>query len=140
MESKYYTPTIEEFYVGFEYEILENGIWNKETINESNDRDYGNTIITTPYELEVKDTDVRVKFLDREDIESLGWKFKEIEKGMLSNRPIFEFKTYLLNFDRNEHGIWLLITDEYVEYQHFSGQVKNKSELKKLMQMLNIEK
>ena len=140
MKNKFYTPKIEEFHVGFEYESYNGKVWSKE-ISETCYSDQAYICLPIPekdYGYDYENT--RVKYLDLEDIESLGWKFKEIEKGMLSNRPIFKFKTYLLNFDRNEHGIWLLITDEYVEYQHFSGQVKNKSELKKLMQMLNIEK
>lgn len=38
-DNKYYTPTIEEFHVGFEYEILEKDKWVK--INDfSNAYDY----------------------------------------------------------------------------------------------------
>ena len=32
--SKYYTPTVEEFHVGFEYEYLRNDVWYEDITNE----------------------------------------------------------------------------------------------------------
>ena len=135
MQNKYYTPEIEEFHFGFEYQEDDNNSnnWKTQNVGKDNigDLDYFDDLI--------REGNIRVKYLDQQDIEECGWIFKEIEIGMLSNRPLFKFKNYSLSFDRNEHGIWLLIIDEYSDYQHFSGKVKNKSELKKLMQMLNIK-
>lgn len=157
MENKYYTPTIEEFHIGFEIERQTQELIGKEIAFKIESKligyDYEINKDTTfePSTISSKDImyyelnpnhierDIRVKCLDREDIESLGWEFKEIEKGMLSDRPVFQFKTYLLNFCKNEYAIWLLITDEDCDYQHFSGKIKNKSELKQLMKQLNIQ-
>jgi hypothetical protein len=73
MENKYYTPAIEEFHVGFEYEILHNNEWKKTSVFNNS---CGGDII-----FEIKNMghwDVvskpRVKYLDKEDIESLGWR------------------------------------------------------------------
>jgi len=64
-KEKYYTPTIEEFHVGFEYEVLAGNEWvntkiHVENINLNMDRVI-NHIETC-----------RVKHLDKSDIESLG--------------------------------------------------------------------
>lgn len=80
MENKYYIPEIEELYVGFECEILssygyQKGVWPKVLREDT----------LTGFELaEIKDilrttngTSIRVKYLDQEDIESLGWEFVE---------------------------------------------------------------
>lgn len=137
MENKYYTPTIDEFFCGFECEIKgkNESNWSKLVLG----KDAIWHLFTNLEYLDQATEQIRVKHLYREDVEECGWKFKEIENGLLSDRPIFKYKNYSLNYCKNEHGIWILIIDEDVDYQHFSGQVKNKSELKKLMQMLNIK-
>jgi hypothetical protein len=70
MDNKYYTPKVEEFHVGFNYEllILDDIQWWKETIVRKDNRfdcfdDYLN------------EKRIRIKYLDKEDIESLGFKY-----------------------------------------------------------------
>ena len=74
MENKYYTPEIEEFYVGFKYER-----GNKAT--EGNSTKWYKEKITSAQE--IVDIfcceEIRVKYLDKEDIESLG--FTLIQEG-----------------------------------------------------------
>ena len=75
MESKYYTPTIEEFHVGFECEWrrLEED-WHGGKINSSIEL-YDAAI---EYEAGENQTyEYRVKYLDKEDIESFGFKCEE---------------------------------------------------------------
>ena len=63
---KYYIPEIEEFHVGFEVETM-----------SSKTNDWVNYTITVDDCLGTWDiflTKTRIKYLDREDIESLGWK------------------------------------------------------------------
>ena len=57
----YYTPEISEFHVGFEYEVFDklHNIWNKENNFFLQQGDF-------------KD-EIRVKYLDQFDIESLGF-------------------------------------------------------------------
>ena len=96
MEKKYYTPSIEEFHVGFEYEINQNNKWIKKEFNpvKKDDSITSNLFefddvykrlksITNRWDSEKKKVvvsyeEIRVKHLDREDIEScLGDEFKE---------------------------------------------------------------
>lgn len=72
--------------------------------------------------------------LDKEDIESLGWKpHKEIQHYYKSpcNNFVLRIKY---------EGLCIYIYDEYtVDKLIFEGTVKNKSELRKLFKILNID-
>jgi hypothetical protein len=132
MENKYYTPAIEEFYSGFEYEYLNNkNQWVKS--NEfSNDFEYEDN---PHYEVQ-KRCDlktVRVKYLDQQDIESLGFITYDdttFDKGDLQIR----FNCLL---QKKGQGLGLVIYDRYSGII-FTGYIKNKSELIKLFKQLDI--
>tara|TARA_R110000822_G_scaffold67329_1_gene164012 strand:+ start:3367 stop:3774 length:408 start_codon:yes stop_codon:yes gene_type:complete len=132
-KEKYYTPTIEEFHVGFEFEF-ETGIegWKKFIIK--NDR-----IDATLRNLETFKTQFRVKYLDGEDIESFGFKEDEKVKGFFNYKPNEDFDRdrYWLQFDMNNGKIWIRISDEQSEVD-FSGFLKNKSEFSRLLKQLSI--
>ena len=75
LNPKYYVPEINEFHIGFEYEyedINESGSttsWYKTIVKE-------NECYIIDQHLKYSDNlNLRVKYLSREDIESLGWKF-----------------------------------------------------------------
>lgn len=142
MKDKYYTPEIEEFYVGFEFEMLHvnSEEWLKKTVKGYKEIRY----------VELLPNKFRVKYLDREDIESLGFEFKYNEKGneniaftkKYDNHPRYDnqYVDVIWNYASshvlicegdNETG-W----DEWIT--RFSGTIKNKSELKKVLKMLNI--
>lgn len=143
---KYYTPSIEEFHVGFEYEssydTQGSGPWTKRTIDNTYDLDtVGN------YE------QVRVKYLDQEDIESLG--FVEQEYYRKVDNAYFKrmfFKqvegskgsVIWFNADTRLAEVWdYTDIDETNLFDNwnmhsFRGFVKNKSELKSLLNQLNI--
>lgn len=125
MSNNYYTPEIEEFHVGFEYEILqENDKWEKESILHKPE------IVTLPY---MKIELIRVKHLDLEDIESLGFKKHK------SIPDYFRYEDFVLRIER-ERKISIYIYDEYtVDKLIFIGLIKNKSELKKLIVQLGIK-
>jgi hypothetical protein len=82
----------------------------------------------------------RVKYLDKEDIESLGWEFIKQHPG--TSNFDFEKESYSLNFDPEFGGKWNLRIydgeDQDSEFNYFSGYVKNKSELIKLLKQLGI--
>lgn len=70
---KYYTPKIEEFHVGFEYEAKEyledTDEWSEEFAKKAmNDLSWFNDDYCS-----LKEGAIRVKYLDQEDIESLGF-------------------------------------------------------------------
>lgn len=134
MEEKYYTPKIEEFHVGFEYEghrsmfckkheymwiPLMFGRW---TSPKNNFR---------LKEVLAKEC-IRVKYLDRGDVESLGW----IHYETIGTNELFK-----------KGGSELILTSSaYIEMYfsfdydiQFNGYCKNKSEFKKIMKQLNIK-
>lgn len=143
MENKYYVPEISEFHVGFEYEVLSLEsdlqacvyIWEKEIFNTNSKIEGCKQTIDMGY--------IRVKYLDREDIESLGFR-REFDKF----RPVDIFCGHLpndseaishvsYNFDSK---ILFIQNNQYEDNSTiFLGAIKNKSELKKLMQQLNIK-
>lgn len=147
MENKYYTPELSEFHVGFECEMKnssdpihfdwEKCIFKNDFSNELNE-DYCFEYLYN----DLKDGNIRVKHLDREDIESLGWEFIKKHPGTESHD--FELKSnneMYLSVDFDFRGkIHLRIYDGECdsEFNYFSGTIKNKSELRKLIQQLNI--
>ena len=137
MENKYYTPSIEEFFVGFEYEkedSLEDNLWIKRTL----DFNYGWLEIPQDFA-----NDKRVKYLDSSDIEELGFKlvFSDIgiECWKLGN---FELRTDVdLGAYIDSDNLYSIFYNPYGKHYNcvFSGIIKNKSELKKVLNMLNIK-
>lgn len=139
MNNKYYTPELEEFHNGFEFEVLGDTQWQKETFGSSYLRaeDY------------CSDYKTRVKHLDQEDIESLGFKRSNLEKSIyLSSSkiklyPHLESYTIGINFNQgiNTHCLIFFVPDEHnipAGVNLFVGQIKNKSELKRILKQLGI--
>lgn len=144
MEDKYYTPTIEEFHVGFEYEYL--------NVDEGFDDEWRNTRCQ-PTDLSslymhitrfkkkgifhaLTSGEIRVKYLDKADIESLGFGYTD----EFLDSCIFYRETYRLIFDPENQGVVIDDGEDYenTPYQYFSGTIKNKSELKVLLKQLGI--
>jgi hypothetical protein len=135
MSELYYTPKIEDFHIGFEYEYLEeNGEWVKvegpEEISEEeyDEQEYG----------------LRVKYLDREDIESLGWKhtgrsiddwFKWEEPVRLESGHRIKFT---MHYGYHDQKLTINGDESGTNTCFFEGYIKNKSEFKKLMKQLTI--
>lgn len=164
-ENKYYTPKIEEFYVGFEYEFFNSKNWvidtDFSTLFNANDTD-------CLYELRIniEENNIRVKYLDAENIESFGFKgdsyYNEIldisstrepmmlGSGFSKNNIVIECMCYSPNgygfsdvcrtyVDQNSYfciSRYNKIERFKVEKTLFSGKVKNKSELRKVLQMI----
>ena len=143
MESKYYTPTIEEFHVGFEFEY-QNGV-------DKNSEDVWKKTICTKADFRYLDKATikdlrRVKYLDQEDIESLGFEFiKETginEKLDFFKRKQFKSNNYRIQWFKN--GSIMIssnnndLEDEFKGHPdrlRFEGTIKNKSELKRVIKM-----
>lgn len=142
VESKYYTPTIEEFHVGFEYERCNKPFregFDKMIFTE---QDMFNDSFM--YHFNVNDT--RVKHLDREDIESLGWCHDQTTKdgayfyyGTLMTTKEFMLTCPNARLSKGENYTVLDITSlrDHIT-DSFNGTIKNKSELKRLMKQLGI--
>jgi hypothetical protein len=173
-ESNYYTPDISELYPGFEFEFYEgledevnNFQWRSAKIstrqsrlkyqpNSSDKEILEDILFDYSYYLDLPDTTrLRVKFLDKDDIISLGFICTESDEnkdaGSFSYK--FQFEDYTLLYcnwytwssnnpeesvlkeDINE---WRLVRIKNGDRHVVSIDVKNKSELSKLLKRLNI--
>ena len=156
MENKYYTPDLSEFHIGFEFETTyvlmttgaqrKSGEWAKTKL-----KSYDTRWFFDSYQADAAPTEFRVKFLDREDIESLGFKMIEPEKsnygGKLfsctkecwlgSNSPT-EYRLHL-----GQHSKVLLTSSEHTSYgvneQEMQLTIKNASELKRVLKQIGYE-
>ena len=144
-KEKYYAPTIEEFHVGFEVEWSEFGrkIWSKVIIDEHD--------LIELFTGEEKIEHYRVKYLDREGIESFGFE-SIITKSIGKDH-------YTMSGEKSTRGNLLLehdwlndkITIKTPNYirdgsGRFDGYIiyvnrliiKNKSEFSRLLKQLSI--
>lgn len=129
MENKYYTPEISEFHVGFEYEIYVPGTDTEYTKKIFTLTEVG--FIQNVYDQNLQEGWFRVKYLDKEDIESLDWK-SGLFQGL--NEDSFTYQDYQLYWQDNQF-IQIYNFDAKII---FEGIIKNKSELKKLLTQLEI--
>jgi len=138
MENKYYTPEIEEFHIGFEYETnYLSKDWEKRTLKIS-DADW---FFDTYYQ-DATAIEFRVKHLDQEDIIKCGWKkYSKFENNYKLTINYNDFQNVFILYYDEIYNTYCISNDEAYELyaQYFLGNIKNKSELKKIMQMLNIQ-
>jgi hypothetical protein len=128
MENKYYVPDISEFYVGFECEQYDDidKQWKPYIVSKYTWTSNG--MFKMYYD---KPDSFRVKYLDKEDIENLGFNYGDYSKKLV-NGEIIE----LYSSSDNRWTIHV-IGDEYRD-KIFDGTIKNKSELIKVLKMLGI--
>lgn len=139
--NKYYTPEIEEFCVGFRYEMYLPGTGN----------DYASKIFENKLNIQKMYNDdlqggwLRVKHLDQEDIEELGWGYLTKEVGARVLAMYYRKGDYFLLHDLYK-SVQVIKLDDYSNptdiFKHgvavFVGEIKNYNELKKLMNQLGI--
>ena len=155
MTNKYYTPEIEEFYVGFECEIqsswgMQKGIYpsilREDTLTGFQLQKIGETET-----LKKVISGIRVKYLDKEDIESCGFgnykksvcAWYELEGHFEDSFASYGYWTKIrLIHCESDNKIKILAFEHSWDEEEtvlFQGKIKNKSELKKLLKKLNIE-
>jgi hypothetical protein len=157
-KNKYYVPSVEEFHVGFEYEYRTNGDdWVKHTVHTKAD------LAECIDDLEEKDNIIRVKHLDREDIESFGFEYDNI----LNDKRLFFFKDFTSEKGIESCGLiyvpqtnWVLLYTQLKQVEgilqggyvielpenkititggtRFCGTIKNKSELKRILTQIGV--
>ncbi len=77
--NKYYIPKIEEFHIGFEYECkLNDSSWVKNIYNKLSEINFE--------EFSISQNNIRVKYLDSDDIESFNFKYDEKLEEYVSNK------------------------------------------------------
>lgn len=136
MENKYYTPDISEFYVGFEFEVLSNVTqqWVKQIFEYPF---YRKGLINNIEEF-------RVKYLDSQDIESLEFKaIKQIIDIKFIKKSEFNINGFIYSEVEIIKGLigdilYVQALNEKEIRPLFEGEIKNISELKKLLTQLNI--
>jgi len=135
MENKYYTPSIEEFHKGFNYEFLDTfGDWT----SDFKDLFYWESL---PKDLE--QGKIRVKYLDRKDVLSTVFVSditKEFQKPDLVVCETTEKSCHsyykLVYSIKNRHLELYDCEDDLL----FTGTIKNKSEFKQILQWTGILK
>jgi hypothetical protein len=143
-ESKYYTPSIEEFKVGFRYELGElmednSKNWHKQVFSTADDQ-----MSLGAIERLIKGGYIRVKVLDESDIVECGFVIDtQIEwlKFKVYKHNVNEF--YLGLFDDGVVLIYKdpIIDEVFMDYDRndlFFGTIRNYNELKDVMRMLEI--
>ena len=161
MENKYYTPTIDEFHVGLEYEFYTfDNEWVKCKMSYEPVEIKNSFILSKkgyesfPLFNEMKEylqnrlDRIRVKYLDKTDIESLG--FVDIHKGTDRSSIDRCYKYQLRKIVSNKYEpipTYKILCDLHY-YPDKPGiiyigglcdfKIKNKSELVKLLKMLGI--
>ena len=118
-KNKYYTPTIDEFHVGFEYEYKGQIL---EFLKYNHPVSYNFSLIKDELELGY----IKTKYLDREDIESLGFDLRS-EDEFYSKDNKYNIYTGNKNIEIYSEGVC------------FIGRIKNKSELKRILKMIGYE-
>lgn len=136
MNDKYYTPQIEEFHVGFEYEgfITDFGVsqWSENEFTLSDAKEIDSFYSTISKQVSAYDN-LRVKILDREDIESLGFIFVGEDEDELEFRGSKNEELYF-----NPDTLKIIIYETPNMDCVFRGKIKNKSELKRLLTQLEL--
>lgn len=181
---KYYTPKIEELCVGLECEFrprLRDGLlayvnnthkysetWHQETVGASHG--FPDDVLTqkefewqfNQFPLSIDNTidyylktgNLRIKCLDQNDIENLGWIEDIVDSNNIHEswfpKHYPQYKTFI--FDKyklmveikelnKEYNVTLDKISIYKnkEFCCFSGKIKNKNELKKIMKQLGIQ-
>ncbi len=144
MKDKYYTPTKEEFHVGFEYEVFQKGeeynpnfmyLMTPDTEDKWVKFTFPDPFLGYNLDRMFKTYNMRVKHLDKDDIEKLG--FNTEDNGECYNKSIGWMIIGIypwedVNGEPNEYKISVDMNT------NFHGIIKNKSELKRLLKQLNI--
>ena len=151
MNGKYYTPKIEEFCLGFEFEYFirnqtDEGFdpeWRKSTVVLDNTEQARIKGLTFPilenlpikyYQigLALKNKTIRAKYLDKEDFTELGW-------------MVDPDGDYVLKIPKGKKERWFIMHDpethrlEVGDLEHefgFAGKIYNKTQLKQLLKHL----
>lgn len=141
-ELKYYIPEISEFHIGFEYESIIPGliygtqIYDGRSLNDYEGEGQGSI------QEDIEDGEIRVKYLDKEDIESLPGVLFWKDRGLAENNsilfslkdPAYEQGSVVFKYWFGNNRLQISRPIGTV----FNGFIKNKSELKKLLKQLGI--
>jgi hypothetical protein len=139
--NKHYTPKIEEFKVGFKYEFASSVIID----GVSQPDEWTSAIIESNDDIELINSNARVKYLDKQDVENLGFRLEFENKNYIE---LFKADEVQISFSTESQltriiKFWKfnLEVDGETQYNSevvFSGTIKNLNMLKDVLDMLNI--
>lgn len=150
MENKYYTPELQEFHEGFEFEILLNDgpnktVWSKWDFKTVEGVSPVNQHTNLTYAQKwIKENRVRVKYLDQEDIESLGFTFAGKTTDIWFTKEghfnMDSWTCYKIRLHYGLHDNYMTINaiDGEDDYRLFKGKIKNKSVLKQVLKIIGV--
>lgn len=127
---KYYTPRVEEFMVNFKYEYKTWKGWSQMTMDSFNHRPNGT--MNLQYDLVLNKDKFRVKYLDRQDIESLGFSVESYFEAIQSYKDI-DSKVQVMCFSTNN-----IVEIRNPSMIMFKGVIKNKSELERILKIIGV--
>ena len=139
----HYTPTIEEFHVGFEYQRMNGDRWEDAVMN-ANDFNSSNNSHGDENEFDginEKLRDVRVKCLSRECNESCGLIVDIIDLGQDTNENELGIYKNEVNLAGSLYGAFYIdptVHNANIELFDTFFMIKNKSEFKRLIQQMGI--
>jgi len=140
MKNKYYTPEIEEFHIGFEFEKYDNRPaiykendfkptnWHKHTYNLT-------SIRLSQLDTHLYNKTLRVKYLDREDIESCGFDTEDNGECYCMIDTFDLYGLYPWEWDKGIKNLYKITLNRETLYR---GVIKNISELKVLLKQLDV--
>lgn len=160
LDKKFYVPSIEEFYIGFEFEHKDPCYDGREEFQKAVVE--SDNLVRYPDEdgmfnyweaehllsnilYDIKENNIRVKYLDQSDIEELGFTYKgktiDIWFEKEGNFDMGTWTSYKcqLHYGIHDNRLFIDMIDMGDIVRVFNGIIKNKSELKKVLQMLNIK-
>lgn len=138
---KYYTPSIEEFHVGFECEVRHFNPKGEElhyTWRKAKAEFMGNELVLNSGRIcSVTDVkNIRVKHLDHDDIVECGWK-EYVTSGAMA---FFKLGEQTLNITYDTKRVLISVKDFGNNVVLFNGTIRNKSELQRIMRQIGITK
>jgi hypothetical protein len=128
MKNKYFTPDIEDFCIGYEYEtIYLKSVWTKESL-----RIMDASWFFESYENDAVPTEFRVPYLTKEQIEAEGW--KQEKSYFRKNNLYLFFENNDLEIEFGEPFTWDA-SDSDVRYK---GECKDINTFRKIIKLLGI--
>jgi hypothetical protein len=125
---QYYTPEVDEFREGFEFEVFVNGNWQKEIFSLEKWQSYLLDFFREKGVLKENKNLLRAKCLDQQDLESLGFKFIKV---FVKSDPI--------KFSSTDLTIWANFKTQTIEIMKhsgldlYNGKIRNKFHLRQIL-------
>lgn len=155
MESKYFTPDIEDFHVGYECEIYDQSTsklikkveWHTVKTHLGNS-EIGKNVAINQVLKYIKQNKLRVPYLTKEQIEAEGWERLEFEREELYG---YKKANYFLVFNEKVKTINIILQDPSKESEiswglqtsperfKFFCECKSINELRTICKLLNIK-